>query len=162
MLAFVYADQRHRLWVGPLKYALFFAGAGVNLALCYWATRAKQAKPLVTPLYFSAPALLVTAPTVALMWYGSGAIGGLVGSGRQSIAAWVSLGVFGLLSANSMLRIYFAATAAPHVTIGGGVAGNAAMAVLFAGLAIVPWWMLRCQPHPETRTVPSQRDEVGT
>lgn len=161
MLSLSHAGDWRSPWVIVPRYGLFFAAAVVNLALCYWASRAKQAKPLVTPLYFSAPALLVTAPTVALMWYGSGAIGGLMGSGRQRIAAWVSLGVFGLLSANSMLRIYLAATAAPHVTIGGGVAGNAAMAALFAVLAIVPWWMLRRQAQADANTVTSQPDEAG-
>lgn len=161
MQAIVYADHRRSLWMVTLKYGLFFAGAVVNLALCYWATRAKQAKPFVTPLLFAAPTLLVTAPTVAFMWYGCGAIGGLIGSSRQRIASWVSLGVFALLCANSLFRIYLAATAQPHVTIGGGVVGNAAMAALFAVLGIVPWWMLRRHAQAEASTVTSQQDEGG-
>lgn len=143
MLALIYSDHRRALWVLALKYGLFFAGAVVNLTLCYWATRTKQARPFLTPLFFSAPTLLVTAYTVPFMWYGGGAIGGLIGSGRQRIAAWISLGVFALLSANAMFRIYLAATALPHVVIGGGVAGNAAMAALFAGVGILAWWKLR-------------------
>ena len=144
MLALIYSDQRRALWVVAIKYGLFFAGAVVNLTLCYWATRAKQARPFVTPLSLSAPTLLVTAYTVPLMWYGAGAIGGLIGSGRhQHIAAWVSLSVFALLFANAMFRIYLAATAAPHVVIGGGVTGNAAMAAVFAGVGIMAWVKLR-------------------
>ena len=81
------------------------------------------------------------------------------GNGRQRIAAWLSLGVFGLLSLNSMFRIYLAATAQPRVTIGGGVAGNAAMVALFAVLAIVPWWMLRRHAHGGASRVTSQHDE---
>ncbi len=152
MLAMMYADQRRALWVVAIKYGLFFAGAAVNLTLCYWTTRAKQASPLMTPLFFSAPALLATAPTVPFLWYGGGVIGGLIGSGRQRIAAWVSLGAFGLLFANAMSRIYLAATAPPHVTIGGGVVGNAAMAAVFAGLGIAGWWILRRHSRAESRS----------
>jgi len=143
MLALIYSGQQRALWVVALKYGLFFAGAVFNLTLCYWATRAKQARPFLTPLFFSAPALFATAYTVPFMWYGAGATGGLIGSGRQHIAAWVSLSVFALLFANAMFRIYLAATAAPHVTIGGGVAGNAAMAAVYAGVGITAWLKLR-------------------
>ena len=155
MLALIYADQRRALWVVALKYGLFFAGAVVNLTLCYWATQKKQARPFLTPLFFSAPILLATAPTVPFMWYGGGAIGGLIGSGRQRIAAWVSLGVFALLFANSTFRIYLAATAASHVTIGGGVAGNAVMAAVFAGVGFVAWWTLRRHARTESSTTTS-------
>lgn len=143
MLALIYSDRRHTLLVVMLKYGLFFAGAVANLTLCYWATRAKQTRPFLTPLFFSAPALFATAYTVPFMWYGGGAIGGLIGSGRQRTAAWVSLVVFALLSGNAMFRVYLAATAAPHVTIGGGVAGNASIAAVFAAVGIVAWWTLR-------------------
>jgi len=154
LLALLYSDKRHALWVVALKYGLFFAGAGVNLTLCYWATRAKQAKPFLTPLFFSTPALLAAAYTVPFMWYGGGAIGGLIGSGRQRIAARVSLGLFALLSANATFRIYQAATAPPHVTIGGGVVGNAAMAAVFAGMGIMAWWKLRRHARGEKRSIP--------
>jgi hypothetical protein len=157
MLAMMYADQRRALWAAALKYGLFFAGAAVNLTLCYWTTRTKQASPVLTPLFFSAPALLATAPTVPFLWYGGGVIGGLIGSGRERIAAWVSLGIFGLLFANAMFRIYLAATAPPHVTIGGGVAGNATMAAVFAGLGIAGWWILRRHSRGESRSKKSLR-----
>ncbi|HSS66132.1 MAG TPA: hypothetical protein VLS27_17020, partial [Gammaproteobacteria bacterium] len=161
MLALIYADQRRSPWVGALTYGLFFGGAAVNLALCHWAAREKQAGALLTPLFFSLPALPVAAPIVAFMWYGAGAIGGLVGSGRRRIASRVALGVFTPLSAYSVSRIYLAATAAPHVTIGGGVAGNAALALLFAGLAIAAWWLLKDPARPDAfRT--SRRDPGGT
>ena len=156
MQALIYSDQRRALWVVALKYGLFFAGAVVNLTLCYWATRTKRARPFLTPVLFSAPILLATAPTVPFMWYGGGAIGGLIGSGRQRIAAWISLGVFSLLFANAMFRIYLAATAASHVTIGGGVAGNATMAAVFACVGIVAWWVLRRHGRAESSTTPSQ------
>jgi len=42
-----------------------------------------------------------------------------------------------------MFRVYLAATAPPHVAIGGGVAGNASMAAVFAAVGIVAWWTLR-------------------
>ena len=152
MLALIYSDQRRTLWVVALKYGLFFAGAMVNLTLCYWASRAKQASPFLTPLFFSVPMLFATAPTVPFMWYGGGAIGGLIGSGRRRIAAWISLGVFTILFANAMFRIYLAATAPSHVVIGGGVAGNAALAAVFAGMGIVAWWTLRRHERAESNT----------
>ncbi len=149
MYSLIYSGQRDSVLIETLKYLLFFSAALVNLALCRWAARMKQAHPLVTPLYFAAPILLVSPGNVALMWYGAGAIGGLTGSGKQRVAAWIALGVFGLLSLNSMFRIYLAATAAPHVKIGGGVAGNAAMAALFAVLAILPWWIFKRHTQAE-------------
>ncbi len=155
MLALIYSDQRRALWVVALKYGLFFAGAVINLTLCYWATRTKQARPFLTPFFFSAATLFATAPTVAFMWYGAGAIGGLVGSGRQGVAAWVSLGVFALLFASAMFRVYLAATAPSHVVIGGGVTGNGAMAAMFAGLGIVAWWTLRRHAQAESSTTTS-------
>ena len=145
MQAFIFADQRRELWLVALKYGLFFAGAIFNLALCYWATRSKRANPGLTPVLFAAPALLVAAPTLALMWYGGGAIGGLIGDGRQRSACWISLGVFSLLFANSAYRVYAAAVAPAHVTIGGGVAGNAVMAAVFLVLGLAPWLILQRQ-----------------
>jgi len=47
-----------------------------------------------------------------------------------------------LLAANSLVRSYRAIDAPAHVTIEGGVAGNAAMAALFVALAIASWWAL--------------------
>lgn len=162
MWSLIYSDQRDNVLIGTLKYGLFFTAALVNLALCYWAARVKQAHALVTPVYFAAPVLLVSPGNVALMWYGGGAIGGLTGSGKQRIAAWIALGVFGFLSLNSMLRIYYAATAAPHVKIGGGVAGNAAMATFFALLAIVSWWLLRRRaPNEASDGVPRTGEKGG-
>ena len=158
MQAFIFADQRRDLWLVGLQYGLFFAGAIFNLTLCYWATRSKQANPLVTPVLFAAPALLVVAPTLALLWYGGGAIGGLVGDGRQRGACWISLGVFSLLFANSAYRVYAAAVAPAHVTIGGGVVGNALMAAVFVVLGIAPWLMLL----PRNRPKASAPDDVST
>ncbi len=86
--------QWRDLWVTVLKYGVFFAGAVVNLTLCYWVTRAKQARPFLTPIFFAAPMMLVTALTVPFMWYGGGAIGGLAASGRRRTAAWLALGLF--------------------------------------------------------------------
>ena len=142
MQAFILTDQWREFWLVALRYGLFFAGALFNLALCYWATRSKQANALLTPMLFAAPALLVAAPTLALMWYGGGAVGGLVGDRRPRGACWISLGVFSLLFANSAYRVYAAAVAPAHVTIGGGVAGNAVMAVVFAVLGVAPWLVL--------------------
>lgn len=161
MYSLVYGGHRDSVLIETLRYGLFFSAAVVNLALCRWAARVKQVHPLVTPLYFAAPILLVSPGIVALMWYGAGAIGGLMGSGRHRIAAWIALAVFGLLSLNSMFRIYLAATAAPHAKIGGGVIGNAAMAALFALLAIVPWWMLSRRAQTETNDGISRLGENG-
>jgi hypothetical protein len=136
-------DAWRSLWIEVAKYGLFFANALFNLAICYWAVRLKRADALLTPLLFAAPALLVAAPTVALMWYGGGVIGGLTGGERWRAAGWTSLAVFFLLFLNSTYRIYAAATAPAHVTIGGGVAGNATMAAIFAVLAIAPWLLFR-------------------
>ena len=145
MQAFIFADQRREIWRVAFMYGLFFAGAILNLALCYWAARSKRANPLVTPVLFAAPALLVSAPPLALMWYGGGAIGGLIGDGRQRAACWISFGVFSLLFANSAYRVYAAAVAPAHVTIGGGVGGNAVMAAVFVVLGIAPWLILQRQ-----------------
>ncbi len=137
--ATILADQSSGIWIAVVTYGLFFAGAIANLILCYWITRIRQANPLLTPLLFAAPSLLVSAPTLALMWYGGGAFGGLLGSGRQRSARWIALITFSLLAINSAYRIYAAANAPAHVTIGGGVLGNAAMAMVFIVLAIAPW-----------------------
>lgn len=137
--ATIYADQSFGIWIEIGKYGIFFASAGINLILCFWITRRRQANPFLTPLLFAVPSLLVSAPTVALMWYGGGATGGLIGGGRQRTACWLAFIVFSLLTVNSCYRIYAAATAPAHVTIGGGVLGNAALAGVFAVLAVAPW-----------------------
>lgn len=150
--AMIFADP----WVGwtaeTVKYSVFFASAICNFTLCYWASRLRQVNPLLTPLLFAVPSLLIAPPTLALMWYGGGAIGGLIGSGRARSACWISLGVFSLLAINSANRIHLAATAPAHVTIGGGVAGNAVLAAVFAVLAIAPWllywWRQKKDPNP--------------
>lgn len=151
MQALLESDHRRDIWVETLQYGLFFLGAVLNLALCYWATRAKQARPFLAPIYFAAPVFVVAGPAVPFLWYG----GGVTASGRQPIAAWVALGVLALLSANAMFRTYLAATAPPHVTIGGGVAGNAAMAAVFAGVGIVAWWTLRRHARAGSSTTTS-------
>ena len=159
MYVIVFAGERHALWPTALNYGLFFSAAVANLALCYWAARAKQAKPFVTALYFAVPVLPITVNTVAFMWYGAGAIGGLIASGQKRTAGIVCLGVFGLLCASALLRVYYAANAPPHVTIGGGVVGNAALAMLYAALAIAPWFLLRNESPGETRTATPADDD---
>lgn len=151
MRALLESDYTPVSWVEALKYALFFAGAVLNLALCYWATRVKQASPFLTPVYYAAPVFLVAGPTVPFLWYGGGAVGGLAASGRNRVAAWIAFGVFGLLSANAIYRTYLAANAPGHVKIGGGVAGNAAMAAVFAGTGVVAWWMLQRHARANSR-----------
>jgi len=148
--ALIFANQQHTVWVIVIKYGLFFGAAVVNMTLCQWATRKKQAKALVTPLAFAVPALLAASPTAPFVWYAGGAIGGLIGSGRRRIAAWVALSVFVYLLANALFRTYLAATAASHVTIQGGVAGNAAMAVVYAVSGIGAWWMLHRHQSTES------------
>jgi len=155
MRALIFSDQRRAPWVVTLQYGLFFVGAVVNLALCYWATHAKQARPFLVPIFFAAPVFVVSGAIVPFLWYGGGALGGLIASGRQRIAAWVAVRVCGLLSANSVFRAYLAANAPSHVKIEGGVAGNAAMAAVFAGVAIVCWWMLRRHARAGSSATPS-------
>ncbi len=155
LMAALLESDRRTPWVTALQYGLFVAGAVLNLALCYWATREKKALPFLVPIYFAAPVFLVAGPTVPFLWYGSGALGGLMAGGRPRIAAWVAAGVFGLLSVNSVFRTYLAATAASHVTIGGGVAGNAAMAAVFAAVGIAVWWTLRRNPRTEADSIAS-------
>lgn len=154
MQALAYSDHRRALWTFALQYGLFFAGAVVNLALCYWATRAKQARPFLAPVFFAAPVFAVSGAIVPFLWYGGGALGGLIASGRQRVAAWIAVGVFGLLSANSIFRVYLAANAPSHVRIEGGVPGNAAMAAVFAGVGLVAWWMLRRQARAGSSATP--------
>jgi len=149
MSALVYADHQRGVWVMVLQYGLFFTGALVNLVLCQWATAARAARPFLTPLAFAAPALLAAAPIVPLIWYTGGVIGGLVGSGRRRAAAWVALGIFAFLLSDALFRTYSAATAPSHVTIQGGVAGNAALAALYAVAGVVLGWFLRRDAQAE-------------
>lgn len=142
MRALIFAGYQQGPAIMLLKYALFFGGAIVNLMLCYRVTRDLKAQPLLIPLAFAIPSL-VASPTVPFVWYAGGAIGGLAGSGRHRTANWIVFGLSLFLVANAVLRTYLAANAAPHVTIEGGVLGNAAMAVLYAGLGVVIWWLLR-------------------
>ena len=79
---------------------------------------------------------------MSLLWFGGGAVGSLAARRRHRLAAQISAAMFLLFAANSLLRSYRAIDAPSHVTIGGGVAGNAAMAALFIVLAIVSWWAL--------------------
>jgi len=151
MLALLYADHPRGVWVMVLQYGLFFAGALVNLVLCQWATRVRGARPFLTPLAFAAPSLFAASPVVPLIWYTGGAIGGLMGSGRRRTGAWAALGIFALLLSDALFRTYSAATAPSHVTIQGGVAGNAAMAALYAVAGIVVGWMLRRHARAEPR-----------
>jgi hypothetical protein len=43
----------------------------------------------------------------------------------------------------SLERAYSAAHAPSHVVIGGGVAGNLAMAIAFVAIGAAGWWFLR-------------------
>lgn len=126
-----------------LKYTLFFGGAAVNFLLCFHAVRLKNAQPILTPVLFSVPGFFVGAITVTVLWYGGGAAGALAARGQGRVAATVSAAVFGLLAINSSQRSYRAIDAPAHVTIGGGVAGNAAMAALSILLGTLSWWLLR-------------------
>jgi hypothetical protein len=148
--ALIFDNQQHAIWITVVKYGLFFGAAVVNMTLCHWATRRKQARPLVVPLAFAVPALLAASPTAPFVWYAGGAIGGLMGSGRRRVAAWVALSVFVYLLVNALFRTYLAATAASHVVIQGGVAGNAAMAAVYAVSGIGAWWMLHRHQSTES------------
>jgi hypothetical protein len=138
----LYADDTYYYTMQVIGYALFFAGAAINFVLCFRAVTSKNANPYLVPVLFAAPVFFGTAPTVSLLWFGGGAVGSLAACRRHRLAAQVSAAVLLLLAANSLVRSYHAIDAPSHVTIGGGVAGNAAMAALFVVLAIVSWWAL--------------------
>ena len=142
MVVVLYADDTRYGLMQVIRYALFFAGAVINFVLCFRAVTAKNANPYLVPLLFAAPVFFGTAPTVSLLWLGGGAVGSLAAGRHHRLAAHISAAVLLLLAANSVVRSYRAIDAAPHVSIEGGVAGNAAMAVLFVVLAIVCWWAL--------------------
>lgn len=142
LVAVLYADDTHYVVMQGIQYALFFAGAATNFVLCFRAVTSKNANPYLVPALFAAPIFFGAAPTVSLLWYGGGVVGSLAARRRHRLAAQVSTAVLVLLAANSLLRSYRAIDAPAHVTIGGGVAGNAAMAVLFVLLAIIAWWAL--------------------
>lgn len=142
MVVVLYADDTHYYVMQVIGYALFFAGAAINFALCFHAVTLRNANPYVIPALFAAPIFFGTSPIVSLLWFGGGAVGSLVARGRHRLAAQISAAGFLLLAANSLVRSYRAVDAAPHVTIEGGVAGNAAIAALFVVLAIVAWWAL--------------------
>lgn len=63
--------------------------------------------------------------------------------------------MFALLSVNALPRAYSASSAAPHVVIEGGVAGNAAIAVLFAAMGVAGWAVLRRLSSTSARAVGS-------
>lgn len=130
LVGVLYSDASDAYPILGIQYALFFGGAAINYALSYYAVKSKKANPYLTPLLFAVPVLFGARPTVGLLWYGGGAAGALIASRHHRLAAWISVAVFGLLAPS-------------HVTIEGGVAGNAATAALFIVLAIVSWWSLR-------------------
>ena len=142
IVAVLYADDTYYYVMQGIAYTLFFAGAAINFVLCFHAVSSRNANPYLVPVLFAAPVFFGTAPTVALLWFGGGAVGSLAACRHHRLAAHISAAVFLLLAANSLLRSYRAIDAPSHVTIGGGVAGNAAMAALFVVLAIVSWWAL--------------------
>lgn len=143
MRALIFASYQQDAAIMLLKYALFFAGAAVNLVLSYRVARDLQAPPLLIALPFALPSLMVASSTVPLVWYAAGAIGGLAGSGRHTAANRIVVALFLFLVAGSLFRTYLAANAEAHVTIQGGIAGNAAAAILYAAMGIFSWWLLR-------------------
>ncbi len=142
LVAVMHADGTYYVVMQGIQYALFFAGAAINFVLCFRAVTSKNANPYLVPVLFAAPIFFGAAPTVSLLWCGGGVVGSLAARRHHRLAAQVSTAVLVLLAANSLLRSYRAIDAPAHVTIGGGVAGNAAMAVLFVLLAVVIWWAL--------------------
>jgi hypothetical protein len=142
LVSVLYADETRYGLMQGIGYVLFFAGAAFNFMLCFHAVTSKNANPYLVPVLFAAPIFFGAAPTVAILWLGGGAVGSLAARRHHRLAAHISAAVFLLLAANSLLRSYRAIDAPSHVTIGGGVAGNAAMAALFVVLAIVSWWAL--------------------
>ena len=151
MTMLLFADDSDSPAIVSAQFGLFFAGSAENLVLCYWLVRRRGAGPFVIPVYFALPGLAAAAPIVPLVWYGGGLLGALVGSGRVQLATWLSTAIFGLLVANALVRAYSASVAPTHVSIQGGVAGNIALAIGFAGLGLAAWYVLRwiraSRPH---------------
>jgi hypothetical protein len=145
MVVVLYADDTYYYAMKVLGYALFIAGAAINFVLCFRAVTLKNANPYLVPALFAAPVFFGTAPTVSLLWFGGGIVGSLAARQRHRFAAQISAAVFLLLAANSLQRSYRAIDAPSHVNIEGGVAGNAAIAVLFVVVAVVSWWAFRRQ-----------------
>lgn len=143
LVAALYADDLNDYVMPVIKYALFFAGAAINFALCFHAIKSKNAPLYLVPILFAAPVFFGAASTVSLLWYAGGLVGGLVALRRHNLAAQISAAVLALFAVNSLVRSYRAIDAPSHVRIEGGVAGNAMMAGLFIVLAVVSWWALR-------------------
>jgi hypothetical protein len=142
LVSALYADDRSTFAIQGITYALFFSGSVINFALSFYAIRLNHANPYLTPVLFAAPVFFGAAPPVSLLWFGGGAAGAMVACRRHRIAAWISAAVSGALAANFLQRSYRAIDAPSHVSIEGGVAGNAAIAALFVVLAIACWWRL--------------------
>ena len=128
--------------------------AAVNLTLCYWANRIKQARPFLTPP-FSFPHPHCSRPHPPCFSCGTGEV-----LSEDLLEADVHVSRPGYRWASSrsnlpmrcFLRFYLAATAPSHVVIGGGVAGNAGLAAVFATMGIVAWWTLRRHAWAESGT----------
>lgn len=155
MVVVLYADDTYYYTMQVITYALFFAGAAINFVLCFRAVTSMNANPYLVPFLFATPVFFGTVPTVSLLWLAGGAVGSLVARRHHRFAAYVSAAVLLLLAANSLVRSYRAIDAPSHVTIQGGVVGNAAMAALFVVLAIVSWWAL------SRRTVVADQQSKG-
>jgi len=150
----LYADDSRSPVIVTAQYGLVLGGSTANLFLCYWLRRRRNASLLVTPVFFAVPGVAAVAPVVPLIWYAGGVIGALIGSGRIKVAMWISSGLFAFLVVNSLMRTYSASIAPAHVTIQGGVAGNAALAAVFASLGFVTWGILsRMYPLPDKKEV---------
>lgn len=129
--------------IRALEYTLLLGGAAVNFGLCFLAARLRNPQPFLVPILFSAPVLFGAVFVVGLLWYAGGAAGALAARGRGSVAGIVSSVACGLLALNFLERSVRAVDAPSHVTIEGGVAGNAGFALFFVVLAAVSWWWLR-------------------
>jgi len=91
--------------------------------------------------------LLAAAPVVALVWYIGGLVGGISVARSSRVAGWIAIGALAALCGKALYTAHVAATALPHVKIGGGVGGNVTLAALYALAGIGVWVKLLRSPR---------------
>jgi len=124
-----------------LQILCLLLGAGANFAFCHHAARRFQRTGAFLPLFFAGPIGVTSILVYSIAWYIAGFAGQLVASGKAQRALWlgaVTFGVLCVLVTEHTLQA-FRARDLSHVTIQGGVAGNASMAMvalLLTGLCV--------------------------
>lgn len=112
------------------QFAFLFAGGAPAYLFCRRAALSFGRKEMVLPLAFAAPIAVSGVFAYAILWYLAGLAGQLVATRRPERALWLGAGTFAVLSLVSVRRTLVATEYrdVSHVTIQGGVAGNAGIA----------------------------------